>query len=308
MLSLRGQRTKDADNKLEYPVLPKGGLEYTPLYCIKPPIIGEIAAIPNAEGFNAIINDKLIVQVGNTIVNDLAPYKSILGNRFKDISAGTATDGVQHISEMEAFCERAPLSILAYAEREENDFSFFLPSGLTGGTTTTYNDVFEDINNYDWTSKAISGMEFLLNKGACFEVINGSNGSIQVKPIFITLVKTKYLKYVKLCYLTGREPNPEVFEIWECPEFDVVNSKYNYLRLQYKNRLGKVDKEDERKFNNYQIKRDILNELFVTITIPEGVRTLAGINNWIDQTVSDCLAHLKVSKDLENTANVELSF
>jgi hypothetical protein len=205
--------------------------------------------------------------------------------------------------ELKVFCERMPTALETFTKEGVEILQLQQPSERR--RYRSYDHLFEGLNNFNWRIVRNSTHTFLVTYGACFEVLYNGNQAPSFKLLFVTVAPRKHAEYLKLCWLTGREPNKAILEVWESPDFDVTNSVCSSLRSQYLKRFKKPAIAGG--FESFFRKENLIQELYATIELPSSIQTIDARSEWIRGASRETLEALRSQRDLSNS-RVTLSF
>ena len=265
--------------------------EYVPVFAVNQHFIPEQLSLPPKGNYNNHIFTSL---GGATPSTTIVPYKrlamKLAFDQNRDSHDGA---GIMDLEELEAFCDVLPNAIAEYATRKE-DFTF-----ATNPRGDSYDSLFLALSENNWGEiRMKSSNYYLTNLGACFQIGKSITGKIiSIKPIFVLVTKPEFIKYLRLCWLTGKDPDPSIFEMWADPEFSSKGTNYKYMRVNFRTKVKPWLEE-----NNIKIVpvSDIFERLFYSIKMPSDIKTIKERKGWIEENTREVLEHLKIQKSLDS--------
>lgn len=221
------------------------------------------------------------------------PFKNLALNKIFDLNIDSHDNrGVQSLEELKVLSEIFPPAIDDYVNRKED---FDIGTSQRGDS---YDSLFLALSENNWGEIKIKSSGYLTNLGACFQTTKSNTGKIvTIKPIFVLVTKPEFVKYLRLCWLTGRNPDPSIFEMWMDPEFVSKGTNYKYLRINFRHKLKPW--LETNKINIIPVP-DMFDRLFYSIKMPNDIKTIKERKGWIEGNTKEVLEHLKIQKKLES--------
>lgn len=260
------------------PILGDDSMEYVPVFSMNQPVIGSLRG-------TGPLNTFLMEELNTERPLD----RLVLFNILKLNSGSYNNSGVNHIEELEILMEESfPHAINDYL-KSSTRYEICKSSKVTG----TYSDFFTYLTLNEWGIGRTSHFELKCNLHFCAEETRPG----KIRPLFVLVTKPEFMEYLKLCWLLGETPEPSIFELWVDPEFDIVNSRWKYLRSKYQT----LYKAKYITPNNIMIRKvpNIYEKLFYTIKTPETVKTIQDRKTWIEESAHITMQALKVKQTLQ---------
>lgn len=190
-----------------------------------------------------------------------------------------------------------------------NDKSFHTPKNVVNLSVGNYENIFDKIQGINhWFIGNLRASNYLLNLGflSTYNVTMSPNGEhgVDFQPLFSFVVKSEDIKYLRLCYLTGKPIDTNLLELWMLKGFEDKDTPYKLMKMNYRKYLKEWITENQIKVVE---KEDLTSALFTKIEQP-ALKTIKERNNWLNETKSDFFNHLVFKQELENKRGIILDY
>lgn len=290
--------------EIKLPIKGKVDLEFVPAYFLNKLSTASLSHPPTNTTFDSLYNfiasntSINFLEESNKDINNI-PYLKLLLNKLGDINRSNS-DLIKNETELALFIENFNQAIHNWTYNSNLNYDLSYRKSLSN---VSYETLITNLEKNRFTLCKTRSYDLLTNYGSCFHLIGDTNSYKSVIPLFILVVKPKYIPYLRNCWLMRVQPNHKIFKLWVNPEFSSGTS-YKYFVNRYKKFIVSWANT-----NNIEIieKEDILNELFNTIQVPKEITNLKSRKEWVNNVSSEVLEHLNVQNSIKSKFNIDIT-
>ena len=279
-------------------IIPGTASEYVPLFCMnKLPIIQEGYPYVN------YLSDKKVKSILKEKYYDKSDELTLLDKYIGNYIATTL------YSDESLHSLKVRLSLFKDIIHDYiNDKSFHLSKAMITLTINNYEDIFKHIQTTNhWYMGNLRASNYLLNLGflATYNVtVVNNQHTVDFQPLFSFVVKADDIKYLRLCYLTGKPIDTSVLELWMLKGFEDKDTPYKLMKMNYKKYLKEWVTENQIKVVE---KENLTSALFTKIEQP-ALKTIKDRANWLNDTKLDFFKHLNFKTKLLENRGITLDY
>lgn len=261
--------------------------DYVPLLSIRRLIIGNSYHFSSLSSKDRLLHTLLIEELVDKADYDIdRPLEQLLTTEFRKIKLDSSFDRNKTLKK----CTKFFYDKLNYFINDD-DLHFEI-KGPESCYNASYNDVIERTKYLNsWSRTKIRSGDYLSNLWFLGfipkESIRGSSSN-GYKTLFSVMLKREMIPYVRMCFLMGEEPHPDVLELWIRDDLDIPKGPYKNLRSRYRKHFKKEIVDSGIKI----VEMPCLDEvLFHKIKVPK-FKSISEKNKWIKERSREFLDSL----------------
>lgn len=282
-------------------ILPGTSSEYVPLFCMN-----KLGIIDGGTPYTGYFNNAKVKK----ILEDMYDKKNFDNKKASNLDKFVANYLAMRLKNED---DLQKLKTHMYVIKDIlddyiNDRSFHTPKNVVNFSVSNYENIFDRIQGMNhWFIGNLRASNYLLNLGFLstynVTVTNGEH-TVDFQPLFSFVVKADDIKYLRLCYLTGKPIDTNLLELWMLKGFEDKDTPYKLMKMNYKKYLKEWVDENQIKVVE---KEDLTSALFTKIEQP-ALKTIKERTNWLNEAKTDFFDHLVFKQELEYKRGIILDY